>query len=461
VRAGITTTAYLYNGDGALAQETTAGTSTAYWLDTTGGLPERLGATTGGSTSWYTRGWGQELSQEVGGTQTWYLADRLGSVRGLVNSPAGLTASYNYDPLGTPEGAAPGEYGFAGEPQNSTLGLVQLRARWYGTGPGRFLTHDPIAARPMDPFSVDAYQYGNGDPVNRTDATGLRVDDVTRAAESLTWSGQSNGGLRGPLTSQFYQPTSTPPSCQPRSLAPLLGLSYIYSIKATPAIQFDSQSMPMDQFLRGFGCQVFMWNMEEDHCFPIVALVLSLGELAPAALERVSGSIERDSGSADVLAGDAGRIAGAKQGGFIGPPSPATMPQGSSTQPGYRVLFGQARISANFSTKDNVPSYLAGRDIRDVEADLRAGRLTPDQMLVEAFTHPEDGQSLVAINNRGLGALSLAGRRPTNIRIRPPTLKEAKRLNDISVLGDNLPSTRIGVTPNQQDTRILFTIDIP
>jgi hypothetical protein len=79
VRAGITTTAYLYNGDGALAQETTAGTSTAYWLDTTGGLPERLGATTGGSTSWYTRGWGQELSQEVGGTQTWYLADRLGS----------------------------------------------------------------------------------------------------------------------------------------------------------------------------------------------------------------------------------------------------------------------------------------------------------------------------------------------------------------------------------------------
>ena len=91
VRAGITTTAYLYNGDGALAQETTAGTSTAYWLDTTGGLPERLGATTGASTTWYIRGWGQELSQEVGGTQTWYLADRLGSVRGLVNSPAGLT----------------------------------------------------------------------------------------------------------------------------------------------------------------------------------------------------------------------------------------------------------------------------------------------------------------------------------------------------------------------------------
>ena len=172
MRAGITTTAYLYNGDGALAQETTAGTSTAYWLDTTRGLPERLGATTGGSTTWYMRGWGQELSQEVGGTQTWYLADRLGSVRGLVNSPAGLTASYSYDPLGTPEGAAPGDYGFAGEPQNSVLGLVELRARWYGTGPGRFLSRDPAAVTPANSFGTDAYQYGNGDPVNNTDPTG-------------------------------------------------------------------------------------------------------------------------------------------------------------------------------------------------------------------------------------------------------------------------------------------------
>ncbi len=93
------------------------------------------------------RGWGQELTQDVGGTQTWYLADRLGSVRGLANGSGSLTASYNYDPLGTPEGPPPGAYGFTGEPQNSTLGLVQLRARWYAPGPGRFLTIDLLGPR--------------------------------------------------------------------------------------------------------------------------------------------------------------------------------------------------------------------------------------------------------------------------------------------------------------------------
>jgi hypothetical protein len=82
-------------------------------------------------------------------------------------------------------------------------------------------------------------------------------------------------------------------------------------------------------------------------------------------------------------------------------------------------------------------------------------------MLVQAFVNPEDGQSLIAISNRGLGALGLAGMRPINIRIRPPTPDELARLKEMSVLGDTLPSSRIAVTKNRFDSEILHVIDIP
>ncbi len=126
---------------------------------------------TGTSSTWYVRGWGQEVAQQTSGDYVWYLPDWLGSVRGLVEG-SGLESTYNYDPLGTPEGVAPADYGFAGEPQDGSLGLVQLRARWYGTTAGAFLSRDPLAARAMDQFSVDGYLYGNDDPVNRTDPLG-------------------------------------------------------------------------------------------------------------------------------------------------------------------------------------------------------------------------------------------------------------------------------------------------
>jgi hypothetical protein len=59
--------------------------------------------------------------------------------------------------------------------------------------------------------------------------------------------------------------------------------------------------------------------------------------------------------------------------------------------------------------------------------------------------------SLLAINSRGLAALSLAGLQPTKIIVRQPAGAERRRLNDPTPLGDVLPSRRIAVTRSQQD----------
>ncbi len=81
-------------------------------------------------------------------------------MRLLMDGSGKVTSSYNYDPFGTPEGTSqPTDYGFTGEAHNATLGLVQLRARWYSTTSGRFQSHDPYAGTPTVPMSLHPYLY--------------------------------------------------------------------------------------------------------------------------------------------------------------------------------------------------------------------------------------------------------------------------------------------------------------
>jgi RHS repeat-associated protein len=134
-----------------------------------------------------------------------------------------------------------------------------------------------------------------------------------------------------------------------------------------------------------------------------------------------------------------------------------------------RILFGQARISPEYSGKTSAPDYLRNRNIYDVASDLKNGRLSPDQFHVVAFRHLESGE-LVTNNNRSLAVLSLAGLRPTNLRILNTPEEIARAIQDGSVdrdlldrlsegnpLEDTLPSVRIPVTPSQTDLTIDYS----
>ncbi|HEU5109387.1 MAG TPA: hypothetical protein VFT95_12670, partial [Micromonosporaceae bacterium] len=128
---------------------------------------------------------------------------------------------------------------------------------------------------------------------------------------------------------------------------------------------------------------------------------------------------------------------------------------------GRSVMFGQARVSPNFSAKSNAPDYIKGRSINDVAADLRGGRLSADQMHITAFPHQG---KLVTENNRGLTALSKAGMRPTNVTVKPKSQMPKEvldRLKERTPLGDTLPSNRIAITPSQRDWTILDVVSTP
>src|SRR5215218_3731619 len=97
--------------------------------------------------------------------RTWYGTDALGSVRLTMNEAAVPLMDFSYDPYGTPEGVAPPTFGFTGELQDASAGLVNLRARWYQPGSGRFTARDPFEGFDEQPYSLNPYQYGYSNPV--------------------------------------------------------------------------------------------------------------------------------------------------------------------------------------------------------------------------------------------------------------------------------------------------------
>src|SRR5262249_34802202 len=68
----------------------------------------------------------------AGGSATWDLTDRLGSVRDVTDGNGAVTNSITYDGFGyvTP-GTLPGRYGWTGREYDSETGLQYNRARYY------------------------------------------------------------------------------------------------------------------------------------------------------------------------------------------------------------------------------------------------------------------------------------------------------------------------------------------
>jgi len=108
----------------------------------------------------------------AGSARTWYGYDALGSVRRTVADSGTPLGIVTYDPWGTPESGTVPTFGFTGEVQDTSAGLVNLRARWYSTAQGRFTTQDTWAGEPIRPGSFNQYNYTESNPVNRTDPTG-------------------------------------------------------------------------------------------------------------------------------------------------------------------------------------------------------------------------------------------------------------------------------------------------
>jgi RHS repeat-associated protein len=181
-----------YNGDGlrmSLEVDDGSPTTTDYQWDTNRSLPVILND----GTNRYV--YGLDLISAIDGSNNvkYFMYDGLGSTTEIVNDVGTVSAAYSYDVFGTvrAQSAAPSNpWLFTGEQRDADSGLYYLRARYYDSTTGRFLSRDPvIAAQP--------YEYAGNGPVNFTDRSGLcfglgncgPIDDVDNVLEEAYRAG--------------------------------------------------------------------------------------------------------------------------------------------------------------------------------------------------------------------------------------------------------------------------------
>ena len=104
----------------------------------------------------------------------WFLTDRLGSVRQIVNAAGTVLDEISYDSFGgilNESNPAQGDrFKFTGREYCPELGLYYYRARWYDPAVGRFISQDIIGFQAGDP---NLYRYVGNAPGDARDPTGL------------------------------------------------------------------------------------------------------------------------------------------------------------------------------------------------------------------------------------------------------------------------------------------------
>jgi len=174
-------TSYQYNGLGDRISQTVNAQTTTYTLDLNAGLTQVLAD--GSNTYLY----GAGRIGQVNNTTEYFLGDALGSVRQLTNTTGDVTLAKSYQPYGetlSSVGSGSSPFAYTGE-QVDVNGLVYLRARYYASDTGRFLTKDSWMGDYNRPLSLNRWMYVEGNPVNYTDPSGYITEKETKRAELI------------------------------------------------------------------------------------------------------------------------------------------------------------------------------------------------------------------------------------------------------------------------------------
>jgi RHS repeat-associated protein len=175
----------LHDCDGNRVAKTVGGVTTQYLVDDlnpTGYLQVLEEVSGGGVQTRYTYGT-KLVSQTRGASGTpstsYYGYDAHGNITFLTDAIGSVTDSYDYDAWGmlvASTGSTPNKRLYAGEEFDPDLGLINLRARQYRSGTGRFLTLDRVMGRLDVPLSFNRYLYAHADAANLLDPSGLNLE---------------------------------------------------------------------------------------------------------------------------------------------------------------------------------------------------------------------------------------------------------------------------------------------
>jgi len=130
----------------------------------------------------------QIIAQHDGAPATdnkyFYLHDRLGSVREIIDTDGYVVNTYTYQPFGQElvqecEETVSNPFRFTGQWYDPEISWYYMRARMYAPYNRRFNSRDPVFGKFSEPLTLHPYLYCINEPINRIDPSGLRLRDYT------------------------------------------------------------------------------------------------------------------------------------------------------------------------------------------------------------------------------------------------------------------------------------------
>ena len=178
--------------------------TTNYTLDLAAGLTQVLDD----ETNAYLYGNGRIA--QAGSTTEYFLGDALGSVRQLTDTAGAVTLTQSYTPYGetvSSVGSGYSAYQYTGEVRDAN-GLIYLRARYYASSTGRFVSKDTWDGDYNRPLSLNPWNYVEGNPVNFVDpsghyavsSTGHNAMPVQASAQAQIYSALAKTGSQDVLS---------------------------------------------------------------------------------------------------------------------------------------------------------------------------------------------------------------------------------------------------------------------
>jgi RHS repeat-associated protein len=169
--------AYTYDADGRWTSRSEGGVIQGFLWDESTPFGEIVLETDGAGnpTATYARASSEVIGRFAGAARSYYLHDGLGNVIGLSDAAGVVTDQYQYDAWGqvtTSQGSTVNPYGYRGQRTDPLNKLLQLRARWFGPGIGRFLSRDMMEWKLDNPVDLNRYGYAAANPINQYDPTG-------------------------------------------------------------------------------------------------------------------------------------------------------------------------------------------------------------------------------------------------------------------------------------------------
>ncbi len=142
----------------------------------------------GAATKYYAIA-GMTVAMKDAGGVKYLLTDHLGSVDAITDASGALLSQQRYMPFGEVRTLCPPEpptcdpaspvtqtdFGYIGQRDVQSLGLMDYKARFYDPGLGRFIQPDTIIPNAEDPQNWNRFSYVVNNPANHRDPTGHQL----------------------------------------------------------------------------------------------------------------------------------------------------------------------------------------------------------------------------------------------------------------------------------------------